>query len=357
MLIVTHRIAELIRISDRATVLRDGRDVGVLEKKDITERNLLSLMTGKAEPPPISIAAAREVLRHEVVMRTRGLKVWPSGDDIEFALHKGEILGIAGLDGQGQNEFIRVLAGVQKAERSAPLVRQHVGGRFVEIRGLDDASENGVCYVSGDRKREGIFANLSIFENLLMPLYRRTSRAGKLAIIDWRALGGIFEWEVERLSIRMGERSNKITSLSGGNQQKVLIGRAFALNPDVLLLNDPARGVDVGAKSELYKHLTAFAGRGKSVVYLSSEIEEFVGFCTRVIVFRHGTIFGEFAGAEIEPARILEAMFGQSGRTHANTGRSATEVAVEREAIEAKRQRNLPPWMRESYAGAEVKAP
>lgn len=311
VLIITHRIAELIRVSDRATVLRDGRDVGVLEKAEITEENLLALMTGRTEAPPVvSGAEVREVLRRDVVMKARGLEVWPGAKRVDFALHKGEILGIAGLDGQGQNEFVRILAGVQKAEKSAPMVRDADGG-FSEIRSLADASRHGVAYASGDRKNEGIFPNLSIFENLLMPLFRRTVRAGKLALIDWRALRGVFDWEVERLAIRMGDAADKITSLSGGNQQKVLIGRAFALNPEVLVLNDPARGVDVGAKGELYKHLSAFAGRSKSVVYLSSEIEEFVGFCTRVIVFRHGHVFTELSGNEIDPDRILGAMFGQ----------------------------------------------
>jgi energy-coupling factor transporter ATP-binding protein EcfA2 len=129
---------------------------------------------------------------------------------------------------------------------------------------------------------------------------------------------GTFDWEVERLAIRMGERSNKITSLSGGNQQKVLIGRAFALNPDILVLNDPARGIDVGAKAELYRHLREFAAQGKSVIYLSSEIEEFVGFCSRVLVFRNGSVFDEFTGPDIHPTPILEAMFGQTraGQVH-----------------------------------------
>jgi ribose transport system ATP-binding protein len=311
VILVTHRIAELIRISDRATVLRDGRDVGVLEKRDITEKNLLSLMTGKAPSAPVSGSVAREVLGHDVIMRTRQLKVWPNGSPIDFSLHKGEVLGIAGLDGQGQNDFVCVLAGVQRAAESTPMVRDPAGG-FGEIRGLADAARFAVTYVSGDRKREGIFANLSIFENLLMPLYRRTARGGKLAIIAWNLLTGVFDWEVSRLSIKMGDRADPITSLSGGNQQKVLIGRAFALNPEILVLNDPARGVDVGAKSELYKYLSTFASRGKSVIYLSSEIEEFIGFCTRVVVFRHGTIFDEFTGSAIAPDRILEAMFGQT---------------------------------------------
>ena len=319
VIIVTHRIAELIRVCDRATVLRDGRDVGVLEKREITEKNLLRLMTGRNEALGEAGAGARSsaVQRGAVVLRARALKIWPGSAAVNLQLHQGEILGVAGLDGQGQSEFVRVLASVDPALNSAPQVRD-ANGDYVEIQGLKEAVRHGVAYVSGDRKREGIFANLSIFENLLMPLYRRKSRAGRLAVIDWRGLDGSFDWEVERLAIRMGERTNKITSLSGGNQQKVLIGRAFALNPNILVLNDPARGIDVGAKAELYKHLRDFAALGKSVVYLSSEIEEFVGFCSRVIVFRNGSIFDQFSGQDIHPTLILEAMFG-----HARPGQQA----------------------------------
>ncbi|MET1026713.1 MAG: ATP-binding cassette domain-containing protein, partial [Dongiaceae bacterium] len=346
VLIVTHRIAELIRVSDRATVLRDGRDVGVLAKGEITEKNLLGLMTGRSESPHISTAVAREVLRHDAVMKAAKLKVWPGSQPIDFALHKGEILGITGLDGQGQSEFVTALAGVTRAVEGLPMVRNNLG-RFTEIRNLQEATANGISYVSGDRKREGTFANLSIFENLLMPLYRRNAHGGKLAVIDWRAIVAAFNAEIDRLSVRMGDRSNKITSLSGGNQQKILIGRSFALNPNILVLNDPTRGVDVGAKSELYKHLTAFAGRGKSVIYLSSEIEEFVGFATRVIVFRHGSIFDEFAGDAIEPASILEAMFGQSRNALRRRDAAATEPPDNRPRVTGlvEGSADLPPWM------------
>jgi ribose transport system ATP-binding protein len=218
---------------------------------------------------------------------------------------------VAGLEGQGQSEFVRILAGVQKAQGSGPLVASAQGG-FAPIDSLADAARHGVSYVSGDRKREGIFANLSIFENMLLPLYRAKSRAAKLAVIDWTALSGSFDWEREKLSIRMGDRGDKVTSLSGGNQQKVLIGRAFALSPNILILNDPARGVDVGAKTDLYAHLRDFAAAGRSVVYLSSEIEELVGFCSRVLVFRNGHVFEELVGDAITGDRVLAAMFGQT---------------------------------------------
>jgi ribose transport system ATP-binding protein len=315
VLIVTHRIAEMTRISDRVTVLRDGRDVGVLEKGEITEKNLLRLMAGRSEGPVKPKLAPRDMRDGAVMLKADSLKVWPKGRTIDFRLHRGEILGVMGLEGQGQNEFVRALAGVQRGYGGMPMVAT-AKGSFAAIHSLGEARRNGISYVSGDRKREGIFANLSIFENMLLPLYRAKSSGGKLGIIDWRALTGSFEWEREKLSIRMGERSDKITSLSGGNQQKVLIGRAFALSPNILILNDPARGVDIGAKTDLYGHLKDFAAGGRSVIYLSSEIEELIGFCSRVLVFRNGGVFEELTGAAIAPDRILAAMFGQTTVHH-----------------------------------------
>ncbi|HET7717804.1 MAG TPA: ATP-binding cassette domain-containing protein, partial [Bauldia sp.] len=171
VLIVTHRIAELIRISDRATVMRDGRDVGVLEKTEITERNLLSLMTGHAATQAEARSMDTAALTAPIVLRAENLTLWEGAEPVDFTLHRGEILGIAGLDGQGQSEFVRVLAGVNRAVEGAPQVDTVEGGT-ARIHSIEEAVEHGVVYVSGDRKREGIFANLSIFENMLMPLFR-----------------------------------------------------------------------------------------------------------------------------------------------------------------------------------------
>ena len=312
VIIVTHRIAELIRISDRATVMRDGRDVGVLEKEEITEKNLLGLMTGDRVLSHAESAGAQQATSDEVVMRANGLRIWPEAERIRLDLRRGEIVGVAGLDGQGQNELVRALAGVAPALEGLPLVRTEAGD-MVEIAGLEAAEACRIAYVSGDRRHEGIFPNLSIFENLLIPLYRKHIENGRLGIIMWADLSAIFDWFVERLSIRVGEKTNKITSLSGGNQQKVLLGRAFAQQPHILILNDPARGIDVETKRELYDHLRDFASQGHSVVFLSSELEEFIGLCSRVIVIRHGSVFESFAAGAIDPDRILEAMFGQRG--------------------------------------------
>lgn len=310
ILIVTHRIAELIRISDRATVMRDGKDVGVLAKSEITEENLLSLMTGRAESGKAKAEAANKTDSREVTLRTRQLKVWDEGQPVDFGLLKGEIVGITGLDGHGQDDFVRVLAGVEPASQGSPEIKTQ-NGEYIALKSLDEAKAQGISFVSGDRKREGILPNLSIFENLLIPLYRTNTHVPGIRFIDWMGLSDIFDWEVDRLSIKTGQKSNLITSLSGGNQQKVVIGRSFALHPKILVLNDPARGIDVDTKRDLYKHLREFADEGNSVIYMSSELEEFIGFCSRVLVFRNGSIFDTFIDEDVEPVGILEGMFGQ----------------------------------------------
>lgn len=311
VLIVTHRIAELIRISDRATVMRDGRDVGVLEKEEITEDNLLSLMTGKEVEGGHIAHSPHRTDSTQSVLRTRNVSIWPDAEPVDFDLLHGEIVGVTGLDGHGQDDFVRVLAGVHPSAGGWPEVWRPNLYRFVPVKSLNDAKSQGISFVSGDRKREGILPNLSIFENLLFPLYRPTGRGGILQLIDWTGLASIFDWEVERLAIKTGPKENLITSLSGGNQQKVLIGRSFALHPDILVLNDPARGIDIEAKNELYKHLRAFANEGGSVIYMSSELEEFIGLCSRVLVFRNGSVFDEFLGDDVEPVGLLEGMFGR----------------------------------------------
>ncbi len=322
VLIVTHRIAELISISDRATVMRDGRDVGILEGEQLTEKNLIALMTGEAQEEAHPERRAPRPAGREVVMRAHRLVNAPGSAPFDFELLRGEIVGVAGLDGQGQSEFVRHLAGVAHPLAGEISVLSRSGG-FRRIDHLKTAVKERVVYVSGDRKREGIFAALSIFENMTIPLYREKRRAGLLGFIDWPSLAAVFAREAANLSLRFGERDDKITSLSGGNQQKVLIGRGFALRPDIIVLNDPARGIDIGAKTELYRQLRAFAEAGKSVVYMSSELEEFIGFATRVIVFRGGRPFDAFAGDEVEGHAILAAMFGQtsgSGLRHVAAG-------------------------------------
>jgi len=309
--IVTHRIAELVRISDKATVMRDGKDVGVLEKKDLNEKNLIGLMTGRVETGEKSKSVAVQTKTDKVVMRAENLVVWPESKPVNFEVKRGEIVGVTGLDGNGQDDFVKILAGVQEAHGGTTEILD-TNENFIKYSSLENAKKNGISFVSGDRKKEGILPNLSIYENLVVPLYKKTSRAGFLGFIDWLELNGIFEWEVDRLSIKTGPRDNLIGSLSGGNQQKVMIARSFAQHPKVLILNDPARGIDVSTKRDLYVHLRNYVEEGNTVIFLSSELEEFIGLCPKVIVFRNGTVFDIFENEKINADTLLEGMFGQT---------------------------------------------
>jgi len=317
--IVTHRIAELVRISDKATVMRDGKDVGVLEKKDLNEKNLIGLMTGREETGEKSKSVAMQTKANKVVMRAENLVVWPDGKPINFEVKKGEIVGVTGLDGNGQDDFVKILAGVQESHGGTIEILD-ANEKFLKYNSLDSAKENGISFVSGDRKKEGILPNLSIYENLVVPLYDKTSTGGFLGFVNWMELNGIYDWEVERLSIKTGPRDDLIGSLSGGNQQKVMIARSFAQHPKVLILNDPARGIDVSTKRDLYLHLRTYVEEGNTVVFLSSELEEFIGLCPKVIVFRNGTIFDIFENDRINADTLLKGMFGQT------TGVSETTI-------------------------------
>jgi len=325
VLIVTHRIAELIRIADRATVLRDGVDVGCLDREEITEERILDLIAGVGrhgarEEKPLSG-------RHDVrpLLDVRDAQVWEHSERINLALYPGEVVGVTGLDGQGQDDFIRCVAGIQNLVSGKISVIHD--GSATEVEGLRAALENRLSYVSGDRKKEGIFPNLSVFENLLLPVYREYRIGGFLNLINTNKLEPVFAWESGKLAIKMGSRDDLITSLSGGNQQKALIARAFAQKPRVLILNDPARGIDVGAKLDLYRNLRDFAERGGAVLFLSSEIEEFLNLCTRVHVFRNGMIWKSF-DPPYDGHEILNAMFGRKGSAALPGEESASELLL-----------------------------
>ena len=309
--IVTHRIAELIRISDKATVMRDGVDVGVLDKKDLNEKNLLSLMTGKVVSGEKSKDVALQTKSDKVVIRAKDLVVWPESAPVNLEIRRGEILGVTGLDGNGHDDFVKILAGVQESHGGTTEVL-NINDKFVKYNTLMEAKELGISFVSGDRKKEGILPNLSIYENMVIPLYRTTSRAGFLGFINWLELNGVYEWELDRLNIKTGFKSDLVTSLSGGNQQKVMIARSFGQHPKILILNDPARGIDVNTKTDLYHHLRKYVEEGNSVVFLSSELEEFIGLCPKVIVFRHGSVFDIFENEKVNADTLLQGMFGQT---------------------------------------------
>ena len=305
ILLVTHRIAELVRIADVATVLRDGVTVGRLDRHEITEDRLLELMSASAATQTSAAVDSQEFVGATAALTAHGLLLDRKGPGVDFEIRAGEIVGLTGLDGAGQTQFIRKLASIESSSEGA-IVAGGDGGQ--PIRSLADAGAAGISYVSGDRRKEGLFPRLSILENFGIALMRQHQRS--LALLDFERRDAEFQVEKSRLSIKLGRDTDAITTLSGGNQQKVLIARAFALRPKIILLNDPARGVDIGTKHDLYRHLRAFAAQGGAIVYLSSEIEEFFGFAHRVDVFFGNQIFESLTGADINEHRILTSLFG-----------------------------------------------
>ena len=344
IIIVTHRIAELVRISDRCTVMRDGKDVGVLEKSEITEKNLLQLMTGKDQSKDSVKQEAHKTSHSQAALRINKMRVWPTSEESNFELLKGEIVGITGLDGHGQDDFVRILAGISTADTGVPQVSINHGDDFSSINTLEDAKKHGIAFVSGDRKKEGILPNLSIVENLAISMYDKNTNIPGVRLIEWGAINDIYDWEVERLAIKAGAKENLITSLSGGNQQKVMLGRVFATHPKTLVLLDPARGIDLQTKRDLYKQLREFADEGNSVIYMSSELEEFIGFCSRVIVFRNGSIFETFLDQQINADGILESMFGHIQNENLNNNQNfivdEEESKIDKHLVDSKHTEN-----------------
>ena len=320
--------------------MRDGVDVGVLEKKDISEKNLLSLMTGKVVSGEKSKDVAVQTKSDKVVIRAKDLVVWPESVPVNLEIRRGEIIGVTGLDGNGHDDFVKILAGVQESHGGTTEVLDK-SDKFVKYNSLMDAKNNGVSFVSGDRKKEGILPNLSIYENLVVPLYRTTSKAGWLGFVNWLELNGIYDYEVERLSIKTGPKDNLIGSLSGGNQQKVMIARSLATHPKILVLNDPARGIDVSTKRDLYVHLRNFVEEGNTVIFLSSELEEFIGLCPKVVVFRHGTIFDIFENEKVNADTLLEGMFGQTAGIGSTSISSSSNTNISKKASESTYVKNL----------------
>jgi ABC-type sugar transport system ATPase subunit len=310
VLIVTHRIIEMTNICDRVTVLSDGRNVGTLEKGEITEERLLDLMSGGSWAKSSDQAArfeSRQAARSDgrEVLETTDLRLAPRAQPINLVVHAGEIVGLAGLEGQGQVEFIRAITGIRKPAGGQVHVTRDGHRHLIDsARAADRAS---VTYIPGDRKVEGTFPNLSILENFGIALYRRTARAG---FIGRRKVSRMFLDQARSLSIRAQGGNAPINSLSGGNQQKIVIGRSLAASPLVLALNDPTRGVDIGTKHDLYALLHRLADEGRAVLFLSNEIEEFPALCDRVVVFRSQTVFTTVPGSDVTSDRILAAMFG-----------------------------------------------
>jgi ribose transport system ATP-binding protein len=297
---ISHRLDEVMDLADRITVLRDGRHVGELARETATHEALVSLMVGREMsghyfPPKEERAAGQTVLEIENVV-VQGTRL-----PVSFSVRSGEILGFAGLVGAGRTELMCALFG------ALPVLsgRMTLLGKPYAPRHPRDAIERGVFLAPEDRKRHGLVLPMSVAQNTSLPDARRYRRRG---VFDRKAERRVALSEIQRLRIKASGPAQKVVNLSGGNQQKVVLGKWLAMKPRVLLLDEPTRGIDVGAKAEIYRQASELAQSGIAIIMVSSDMEEIVGLSDRVVVMREREIQGIVARDEISSERIGQLM-------------------------------------------------
>jgi ABC-type sugar transport system ATPase subunit len=306
VIFISHRMDEIEEIADRITVLRAGRSVATLERGGSSAQELVRLMSGgdRMTEGAVEPEARASVRGGEAVLQARGIRLRPGARAIDLSLSAGELVGLAGLEGHGQDAFLRALG---SGGPDGAVVRHH-DGEAIAITSAAQAAKLGVVYVPRDRRSESLFPTLSIRDNFAAATLAADGRGGLLqrARTDRR----LARYR-EQLAIRLASAGLPITTLSGGNQQKVVMARWLAVDPAVMLLNDPTRGVDLNAKRDLYRLLTELAARGVAVVMLSTEVDELIELMDRVLVFREGSVFTELDRQELSRERLVAGFFGR----------------------------------------------
>ena len=293
---ISHRIREVQRIAQRLTVLRDGQGQGTYDAQGMDEHRIVELIVG-GELNRDFPAKVREA--GDTVVRVSGLR-GVGFSDISMSVQRGEIVGLAGIDANGQREFMRALAGITRSQGDVSL-----SGMAVSVRDSLRAASAGIRYLPGDRHREGVFGELSVRENFSV---RSLARDLSGTLVSGRREAARAQEAVRQFAIKTPTIETPIRSLSGGNQQKLVLASVLASEPKLLLVDEPTQGVDVGARMEIYKTLRSAANRGTPVIVVSSDSQEVAGLCDRVLIFSRGHIVRELAGAEVSESAITAAV-------------------------------------------------
>ncbi len=294
---ITHKMDEVFKISDKVTVFRDGKHVATIPAADLDRQKLITLMVGRELT---HLFPKEDVAIGEIVMSVRGLTRFGVITDISFDLRRGEILGLAGLMGAGRTEVLEALFGVTRVDAGEVTVN----GNVVHIKSPSDAIHAGMGLLTEDRKKTGIMGALSVRDNMVVAALARFSPGG---ILRPGMIEAAAKAERDALDIKTPSLSQLIKNLSGGNQQKVLVSRWLLTSPDILMIDEPTRGIDVGAKSEIHKLMSGLAKQGKAILMVSSELPEILGMSDRVLVMAGGRITAEFSREEVTQERVLEA--------------------------------------------------
>jgi ribose transport system ATP-binding protein len=293
---ISHRLKEIFEIADFITVMRDGRKIATVRSADVDEKGLIRMMVGREIEGLYSRekrnAKTREILRVDNLTRKGSFY------NISFSIREGEVLGLSGLMGSQRTEIARCIFGIDRYDEGAI----YFDGRRMEKQNTARAIKLGIRYVSEDRKNEGICPSLSVRENLI------------LSSLDWVSTFGyvrnakcseIVETQVQSLQIKLASARQLISKLSGGNQQKVILGRCLAVDPRLIILDEPTRGIDVGAKAEVHKIMNAVTERGVAILFISSELQEIVAASDRIIVLHQGRITDEYSYRDATQEKIM----------------------------------------------------
>jgi len=292
---------ELFEIGDRVTVLRDGRSVGTYDVTAISKSELIRLMVNRELTdlfPKEKVARGPEVLRVEGLCTQTGLK------DINFSLHKGEVLGISGLLGAGRTELARAIFGLDKITSGTI----YLGGASRKLDSPRQAINAGIGFLTEDRKSQGLVLPLSVKENLCLSSVDKFSTWGVMNPNQEQQAGDRY---VKELRIRTPSLNQKVMFLSGGNQQKVVLSKWLCSEAEIFIFDEPTRGVDVGAKTEIYQLMNRLTASGVAIIMISSELLEVLGMSDRILVMRGGRVTGEFSAAEATQERILQCALGE----------------------------------------------
>ena len=299
---ISHRLEEVSRIGNRVTVLRDGRKIATHRIGEVDIPHLIRLMANRdlAEHFP-----KRRVPPGRPLLEVRGLRRAGVLDDINLTVHAGEVVGVAGLLGAGRTEMARAIVGADR--RDAGEIR--VNGDVVRLDHPADAIRRGIGFMPEDRKTQGLIQLLSVGENTTLPALDRFSRGG---LLNRRAAAAAASKLVKDLRIRTPGLDQPVAQLSGGNQQKVVLAKWLATGADVLIMDEPTRGIDIGAKVEIYELMNQLTARGAGILMISSELTEVLGMSDRILVMRGGRIVAEFDSANVTQENVLRAALGQA---------------------------------------------
>ena len=283
---ISHKMDEILRISDDVTIMRDGQYITTRAAKDLTMEEIIRLMVGRELTnrfPPKD-----NVVSDENIMEVQGLTAMYSHlKDVSFSLKKGEILGVAGLDSSGRTELLENIFGYA-TKKSGKIFKD---GKQIGNRTPRESIQNGFALLTEERRATGIFGILNIQENTVISSLKKYLNYG--FVLSNKKMAEKTKWSIDAMHIKTPSQKTKIRTLSGGNQQKVILGRWLLTQPDILLLDEPTRGIDVGAKYEIYQLIQDLAKQGKSVIMVSSEMPELLGVCNRILVMSGGRLAGE----------------------------------------------------------------